>query len=147
MSLRRAAVVAALCGTTAVVGWLALARFDFGVFHAAAAPVEDSLGASATAEVPSLDAGKGEDAFARDDAPIIEPILPVSIPSPEVASPQVATVPALDPAPSPAQEPTPSLKMADDCHLSEACIDRYLWLLYERTPKLDTIKVSERVKT
>jgi hypothetical protein len=33
-----------------------------------------------------------------------------------------------------------------DCLGVEACIDEYLWSLYERTLKVDTNKVSERVK-
>jgi hypothetical protein len=35
---------------------------------------------------------------------------------------------------------------ADDCLTSESCIDQYLWSLYERTPKLDTIKLKEKLK-
>jgi hypothetical protein len=31
----------------------------------------------------------------------------------------------------------------DECLLAESCIDQYLWSLYERTPKIDTIEVSE----
>src|ERR1041385_986696 len=147
MSVRRLAVVVALCGTAAVAGWLALARFDFGLFDAAAAPVEDSLATSATAEVPSIDAGKGEDVFSHNDSAIVDVALPVPAPSPEIASEPVAAALPLDPAPNPAQEPATSVQASDECVLSESCIDRYLWSIYERTPKLDTIKVSERVKT
>jgi hypothetical protein len=32
----------------------------------------------------------------------------------------------------------------DECLLSQDCIDQYLWLLYERARKIDTIKVQER---
>jgi len=34
----------------------------------------------------------------------------------------------------------------DECMVAQICIDRYLWLLYERTRKIDTIKVPERIK-
>jgi hypothetical protein len=34
----------------------------------------------------------------------------------------------------------------DECMVAQICIDRYLWRLYERTPKTDTIKVPERMK-
>jgi hypothetical protein len=34
----------------------------------------------------------------------------------------------------------------DQCAGQQACIDSYLWSIYERTPKIDTIKVSERRK-
>jgi hypothetical protein len=35
---------------------------------------------------------------------------------------------------------------ADECVLAQDCIDQYLWLVYERAPKLDTNKVKERIK-
>jgi hypothetical protein len=31
--------------------------------------------------------------------------------------------------------------------VAEICIDEYLWSLYERTPKVDTNKVTEHIKT
>jgi hypothetical protein len=34
----------------------------------------------------------------------------------------------------------------DGCPEPDVCIDQYLWSLYERTPKVDTIKVEERIK-
>src|SRR5215831_18453555 len=34
----------------------------------------------------------------------------------------------------------------DKCMVERICIDRYLWSLYERTPKIDTIKVPEQRK-
>jgi hypothetical protein len=35
---------------------------------------------------------------------------------------------------------------ADACAAEQACIDGYLWSLYERTPKVDTVKVTEQTK-
>ena len=35
----------------------------------------------------------------------------------------------------------------DECLVAEICIDEYLWSLYERTPKIDTNKVTEQIKT
>jgi hypothetical protein len=37
-----------------------------------------------------------------------------------------------------------SLNASDECLLTEDCIDRYLWSIYQRTRKVDTIKVPER---
>src|SRR5215813_6041626 len=34
----------------------------------------------------------------------------------------------------------------DECMAAQSCIDRYLWSLYERTRKIDTIKVPEQIK-
>src|SRR5215467_13168858 len=39
------------------------------------------------------------------------------------------------------------LEASDACVLSEACIDQYLWSVYDRAPKVDTIKVEEEIKT
>jgi hypothetical protein len=52
-----------------------------------------------------------------------------------------------DPAkedPQPAARPVETL---DECLVVDICIDEYLWSLYERTPKVDTNKVTERIKT
>jgi hypothetical protein len=46
--------------------------------------------------------------------------------------------------PQPAARPVETL---DECLVVEICIDEYLWSLYERTPKVDTNKVTERIKT
>jgi hypothetical protein len=37
-------------------------------------------------------------------------------------------------------------KTVDDCSAREICIDEYLWSVYQRAPKEDTIKVVERKK-
>jgi hypothetical protein len=34
----------------------------------------------------------------------------------------------------------------DECFVADSCIDQYLWALYQRTPKADTVKVHERRK-
>ena len=39
-----------------------------------------------------------------------------------------------------------STEVLDECFVPEICIDRYLWILYQRTPKLDTIKVVDEQK-
>lgn len=39
-----------------------------------------------------------------------------------------------------------SVEIVDECLVIEICVDRYLWTLYQRTPKEDTIKVPERRK-
>jgi hypothetical protein len=46
--------------------------------------------------------------------------------------------------PQPVARPFETL---DECLVIETCIDEYLWSLYERTPKVDTNKVTERIKT
>jgi hypothetical protein len=45
-----------------------------------------------------------------------------------------------------AARPAASSEGIDACRNSDVCIDQYLWSLYERTPKVDTVKVEERIK-
>jgi len=35
---------------------------------------------------------------------------------------------------------------ADECLLAQDCVDQYLWLVYDRAPKVDTNKLKERIK-
>lgn len=37
-----------------------------------------------------------------------------------------------------------SVEIFDECWAPEACIDRYLWALYRRTPKEDSVKVTDQ---
>jgi len=39
-----------------------------------------------------------------------------------------------------------SLNTSDECPGAQDCIDQYLWSIYERTRKVDTIKVPERIR-
>jgi hypothetical protein len=39
------------------------------------------------------------------------------------------------------------IETPNECLVAEICIDEYLWSFYERTPKVDTNKVTERIKT
>jgi hypothetical protein len=39
-----------------------------------------------------------------------------------------------------------SSEAIDGCPEPDVCVDQYLWSLYERTPKVDTLKVEERIK-
>jgi hypothetical protein len=67
------------------------------------------------------------------------------VPSPEAPPVQVATAGTPDPLPD-AKEAVSSLKILDECLVVDTCVDRYLWALYQRTPKEDSIKVPERRK-
>ena len=67
------------------------------------------------------------------------------MPPPE-APVQLASLFTSDPAkeyPKPAVRP---VETPNECLVAEICIDEYLWSLYERTPKVDTNKVTERIK-
>ena len=59
---------------------------------------------------------------------------------------QVASASPSDPLPNEVKGAVSSIKILDECPVVETCIDRYLWALYQRTPKEDTIKVHEQRK-
>jgi len=65
---------------------------------------------------------------------------------PETPPMQVATASTPDPMPNEARASVSSIDVLDECLAADICIDRYLWALYQRTPKEDSIKVDERRK-
>jgi hypothetical protein len=68
--------------------------------------------------------------------------------APESESPplQVASVTPSDRAPEQVRGAVKAIEILDECLVADVCIDRYLWALYQRTPKQDSIKVHERRK-
>ncbi|WP_439375203.1 hypothetical protein ACRQ5Q_23725 [Bradyrhizobium sp. PMVTL-01] len=85
---------------------------------------------------------------ASEAAPAQDPVKlasadPAEIVATDALSPaSLATGPA--PAASKASPPADTVAVLDECFVIDACIDRYLWALYQRTPKEDSIKVQER---
>ena len=59
---------------------------------------------------------------------------------------EVATANTADPELDSAPRRIGILELNEECLVAEICIDRYLWALYERAPKIDAIKVHERRK-
>src|SRR5436190_3133597 len=55
--------------------------------------------------------------------------------------------PAINEPPAKPEANVSPLEASDECVLSEECIDQYLWSVYERTRKVDTIKVQEQIET
>jgi hypothetical protein len=89
--------------------------------------------------------------------PIVEAALPDSTrePPPDAPPVQVATAntpdpvldePEQDPALAEPRNAASALEIREECLAAEICIDRFLWALYERTRKEDTIKVHEQRK-
>ena len=77
------------------------------------------------------------------------------VPPPDAPPMQVATANTPDPVlDEPKQDPAlaepgnagSTLEIREECLAAEICIDRFLWALYERTRKEDTIKVHEQRK-
>jgi hypothetical protein len=81
-------------------------------------------------------------------APVLEAPLPDFRPTPPpVTAARLVSLFRPQPAAEYPQPAPPSVEIPDECLVVEICIDEYLWSLYERTPKIDTNKVTERIKT
>jgi hypothetical protein len=71
---------------------------------------------------------------------------PGPIAPPDTPPVQIASLSTPDPIQDGAKEAGSALATVDECLGAEACIDGYLFSLYQRTPKVDTITVSEQIK-
>jgi hypothetical protein len=83
-------------------------------------------------------------ALAHSDAALGSPELRTALADPDArATPAdpVIQVPLVEP-----EVIVSPLEASDECFVSEECIDEYLWSVYERARKVDTIKVQERIK-
>jgi phage-related protein len=102
------------------------------------------------AAVAELVTGTAADTTAASDQPksIVEAALPDSsqVLPPETPPVQVATANTPDPVLNDAKEAVNTIETLEECLVADICIDRFLWALYQRTPKEDTIKVHEQRK-
>src|SRR5258708_33516573 len=87
---------------------------------------------------------------AASDEPdsIVEAALPdpSQMPPADLPPVQVATANPSDLVPNDVKDAVSRIEILDECLVAETCIDRFLWALYQRTPKEDSIKVQERRK-
>ena len=94
--------------------------------------------------------GTATDTTAASDEPksIVEAALPDTSQTlpPETPPVQVATANTPDPVLDDAKGAASSIEILDECLVVDICVDRYLWALYQRTPKEDSLKVHERRK-
>jgi hypothetical protein len=68
---------------------------------------------------------------------------PAEILPPEISPDQAPAAGTADALPQGAATPAGRIELVGECQLAEACIDQFLWALYQRTPKEDTIKERE----
>ena len=170
MRPQRFAILAALSGTVVLAGWAVagLAGHDSpGIEKPDAVPIRESfafrtapVNAPQPTAIERTGVSSADVAMANPDPPapavlaavaadaaIVEATSPATSPTPpEAPAVQVATAPTSDPAPQDAPETVATLETLDECLVADICIDQYLWAAYQRTPKLDTIKVPERKK-
>jgi hypothetical protein len=156
-----------------VVAWL-VGFGSAGIENTGAVPIEERRATSLTADAELADAPQatamGNVAVANDDVAaaaesvtrtatdtpaasdepksIVEVALADSsqMLAPESPPVRVATASTPDLVPNDFREALSSIEILDGCLVADSCVDRYLWTLYQRTPKLDTIKVQERRK-
>jgi hypothetical protein len=139
-------VVTAAAGAATVAATNATAAPDESADAQQATAMGDSVVAVAPAAVtvPATNT-----TAARDD---LEPVAeaastdaPRTLP-PEAPPIQVATANPSDLLPNDTRNAVSSIEIPGGCEATDACIDHYLWALYQRTPKEDTIKVEEQRK-
>ena len=108
-----------------------------------------AVGRSADVAAASV-TGTATDTTAASDEPasIVEAALTDSsqMLPPETPPVQVATASTAYPAPKAEKDAVSSIEILGECLVADPCIDQYLWALYQRTPKEDTIKVDEQRK-
>lgn len=166
MNSRRALVAAfgRKFARAALILW-SIAVFGAATFGVAgAAPIDDQLrvadstsdeeqafpetgtAEAATADEPESEADAAGPAGLFDGAEA-----PVVITSPTTQQRQTlpeqankTSVSALEPIE--VQRAIDSIEVLDECFVPDICIDRYLWALYQRAPKQDSISVQERRK-
>jgi hypothetical protein len=161
MTPLRLAALVVLCGTVVLAGGVAAGLLDFGSprIENAGASVEASRATSETAGAEPIGAPQapmgeapqapmGEDGVSVTDVATVDAPLPDPgpMPQPETPSVQVASANTPDPVQAYTNEAVRSAETPDECLVAESCIDQYLWSVYQRTPKLDTIKVSQQIK-
>jgi len=163
----RLAALAALSGTVVLAGWEATVDIRLGSLSIedAATPIVDH---QATLATPLLSvATKSIDLPVADAVAVTPGVAASDVALPESATPRaavsVAHLPKADPDPPETRMQVASLgtsypeteypskavrpvEPSDECLMVDSCVNEYLWSLYERTPKVDSDKVTERIK-
>ena len=67
-------------------------------------------------------------------------VLPLKMPPAQAAPTSTAAPESADAQSSEAKRPLDTVEVLDECFAVDVCIDRYLWALYQRTPKEDSVK-------
>jgi hypothetical protein len=139
---RGAAVASADAGPVGALLARAVASMGAASHHELGAPAVTSAAAPAS-DAATVDPGPRETTFglasvSATEAPVIE--------APEKRVPLVSLF-RPEPVEEEAQPAARAVEPLDECLVVDICIDEYLWSLYERTPKVDTNKVTEQIKT
>jgi hypothetical protein len=102
---------------------------------------------SSVGKTATPDPDPPETAVASAEPPASETTSAESAPPPPPETQfQLASISASDPMNGYPKPNVRANEAADECGGDETCIDRYLWSLYERAPKVDVNKVTEQKK-
>jgi hypothetical protein len=88
----------------------------------------------------------------REPGPIVTAALtdPSETLRPETPQPEAPSAPTAEPAEinrgGETNSGIGSVEVLDECFVVETCVDRYLFALYQRAPKEDTVKIEEKRK-
>jgi len=169
----RLAAMAVLCREVAmpasVLAWLA-AFGSAGIDNSGAAPILNRLAPSLTADAEFAEQLQRIEFGAADvvnTSTSVTEVAAADNPTPASHEPEPVVTAALTDSPEMLRPETPpesiaksiatresgdanravgSTEVLDECFVVDTCIDRYLWALYQRTPKEDSIKTEEQRK-
>ena len=174
--LKSAALATVLCGTIVLAGGAVsglTASHSPGIEKPNLAPIEDQRVASLNAKTEAVSANTESvdspqptaiDKTGISDTDLVTPAVGTTGSdrseslvetaavyssrklSAETPPMQVAAPTAPDAAHTDTGNAVRTIETVDKCLVPEICIDQYLWSLYQRTPKRDTVKVVEQRK-
>ena len=175
MSSMQSAKETALCGAVVLAVWFSAWLSGFGsavVETTAALPVEHRSAALLTVDAERADPPQPaaictSTIVNADVAPAAEPQTAIAADTPaapdaaeivrrgradrfvtasgsRIAAVQMASADPSDPMPIDVKPAVALIEIPDEC--LDSCVDRYLWALYQRTLKEDSLKVQERRK-
>jgi hypothetical protein len=110
----------------------------------ASSAADVAVASRSTMEITAAEPGPA----AREPEPVVTAALTDSseILAPETPPDQVAKTNVAAREPDETIPAVGSTEVLDECLVADTCVDRFLWALYQRTPKEDAIKTKERRK-
>ena len=110
-------------------------------------PISLAAANAVAADAPVTEtAAAGPTPVSQQPAPIVTAALTDSPEMPPTLPEQQAAQSPATREPGRANPALDSTEVLDECLVVDACVDRYLWALYQRTPKEDTVKTQEQRK-
>jgi hypothetical protein len=154
MSHRRLASLAASCAMVVLATFVAAGLVGLGSHgvERLIAQIEATRPPSVSHRAETVDVPQAttrrEEGGAAADVATVELAPPASRPTPptETAAAQLSADDKPDPVENDGKQAASSSETLDEYFMAEICIDQYLWSIYQRTPKVDTIRVPEQIK-